>query len=325
VNTKIGRWANRVLRCGYFGGYFLTTLGLGANVVAAQDRPVAAETLPALSELLSDGEFLLIRAGEFVMGSDTGRAQERPTRRVTLTRDFYLGKYEVKQDLYSAFVEDSGYDAESGGCRIRRERSDNPEAIRGSAGWSLEENANWSNTLFGTNRPLVCVSWNDIEALLDWLNRSDTRWTYRLPTEAEWEYAARSGERTLYSYGDDETELHRYANYADASANLEWADEGHTDGYRYTAPVGTYEANPWGAFDMHGNVIEWVNDWFEREGYSGPMVTTDPQGPETGTRRVVRGGSWYNSWEYHRSANRGSLPVDFRASNIGFRLVREVR
>ena len=151
------------------------------------------------------------------------------------------------------------------------------------------------------------VSWDDIQKFLTRLNAQEAGnipagWAYVLPTEAQWEYACRAGTTTAYSWGDSITTSN--ANYSDS-------------GYSQTRDVGLYSANPWGFFDMHGNVWEWTADWYAA--YSSG-AQTDPEGPATGSYRVNRGGSWYDTGTYLRSAYRLSFTPSHRASGIGFRV-----
>ena len=147
------------------------------------------------------------------------------------------------------------------------------------------------------------------------LNAKEGGASYRLPTEAEWEYACRAGSQTAYSFGDDSTQLGRYGWYRDNSG---WYRDAS---YRTTHPVGQREPNAWGLYDMHGNVYEWVQDWFGN--YAPEPVVTNPQGPASGSLRVVRSGSWHDDAWCCRSAYRGT--VGYRNVDLGFRLLREAR
>ncbi|WP_250528281.1 SUMF1/EgtB/PvdO family nonheme iron enzyme [Caballeronia sp. GAWG2-1] len=155
------------------------------------------------------------------------------------------------------------------------------------------------------------VSWNDAQEFIAALNKREGGTRYRLPTEAEWEYAARAGTSTRYSFGDDERQLDRYAWHG---------GDFQTGGHH---PVGTKQPNPWGLHDVHGNVWEWVQDWYDADYYArSPAV--DPQGPQRGTRRVVRGGTWHATATIWRTAFRRDYEPDYRGISIGLRLVRTV-
>jgi formylglycine-generating enzyme required for sulfatase activity len=226
---------------------------------------------------------------------------------------FYIGKYEVTVGEFRRFVEITGYrtTAEtSGGGMIFTSR------------WEEKLDANWKNPYFtqGDNQPVVLVSWYDAIEYCNWRSREEglgpaymrngdsVTWDrsadgYRLPTEAEWEYACRAGSMTAYSTGGSITT---------GQANYEWKAG-------KTSDVGSYAPNSWGLYDMHGNVREWCWDW--RGPYSGG-VQTDPEGPPSGTNRIERGGSWNTSGRNLRSAYRGSGTPSYRSYSLGFRLVR---
>jgi formylglycine-generating enzyme required for sulfatase activity len=235
-------------------------------------------------------EFGLIPAGSFLMGSDdrdrAAPANEKPQHPVTISKPFYLGKFEVTQAQW--------------------------EAVMGSSPYTLER----SNPYYGLpgmaarlrhpNNPAT-VSWNDAQEFIRRLNEKEGHNRYRLPTEAEWEYAARAGTTTAYSFGNDAAQLERYA----------WYGEGFALGS--THPIGQKEPNPWGLYDVHGNVWEWVQDWYD-ERYYASSPSQDPQGPQSGSQRVVRGGSWHQTATSWRSAFRRSYDPDYRGISIGFRL-----
>ena len=160
----------------------------------------------------------------------------------------------------------------------------------------------------GTDRPVERVSWNDVQVFLQKLNDLEgCSGCYKLPTEAEWEYAARAGTTTAYSFGANDSELGNYAWYA-----------GNSNGA--THPVGEKHPNPWGLYDMHGNVWEWVHDWYDSE-YYNRSSSVNPVNEEPGSNRVIRGGSWSNDAGFARSAFRGRRLPDSRGG-VGFRVLR---
>jgi len=161
------------------------------------------------------------------------------------------------------------------------------------------------------DNPAVYVSWDDAQAFIKRLNDAEDRKIYRLPTEAEWEYACRAGTKRRWSSGDNVSLLPDYAWY---SFNAWTVRE------RYAHAVGLKKPNPWGLYDMHGNVFEWCSDWYRRY-TKGSQV--DPTGPATGSSRVTRGGDIYFGASQLRSAQRRSEKPDFRFWNTGFRLLRE--
>jgi formylglycine-generating enzyme required for sulfatase activity len=152
------------------------------------------------------------------------------------------------------------------------------------------------------------VSWNDTQEFLRRLNTLNLGGNFRLPTEAEWEYAARSGTTTRYSFGDD-PDYRTLSQYAWFYSQAEGRSH----------PVGVKKPNNWGLFDMHGGVWEWCNDGFAS--FDESKVVNDPTGPAEGDYRIIRGGSWFNEPEALRSANRHRHHVDSRQTNIGFRVV----
>ena len=237
-------------------------------------------------------DFVLISAGTFLMGSADGAApdDEKPQHRVTIGKPFYLGKYEVTQTQWRAVMGSSPY---------LETRSNDFYHLPGMAG-----------RLNGPNNPAT-VSWNDAQEFIKRLNVKEGHGRYRLSTEAEWEYAARAGTGTAYSFGDDAADLGRFA----------WYGEDFASGS--THPVGQKAANPWGLYDMHGNVWEWVQDWYGERHYANSPAL-DPGGPQTGSKRVVRGGSWHQSATSWRSAFRRQYDADYRGISIGIRLALTV-
>lgn len=295
--------------------------------------------------------FVKLPAGEFLMGSDeapeslaraypqlptTRFAQlddEGPVHRVRITRSFWMGQHEVTVGQFRRFVEASGYVPESvadgtGGYGWRADY-DPATTTRGDAFEGRDPRYSWRNPGFtqGEDHPVVNVTWNDAQALAAWLSKAEGR-RYRLPTEAEWEYACRAGTRSRYSSGQEPRSLLGAANVFDASSARYWprwqsmAVDGD-DGYAFTAPVGSFAPNPWGLYDMHGNAWEWVADW-HGDHYYAQSPLDDPQGPAEGAVRVRRGGSWHTWAFYARAAYRNWNAPDTRYTLVGIRLVREV-
>lgn len=273
-------------------------------------------------------KLVLVPAGEFQMGSpgpNEPKVDERPQHLVRISKPFYLGAHEVTVGNFNAFVLANG-DPTRGGSGY--------DAAQGLIDFTSRK-YNWLNTgWFQTaNHPVVNVSWHDAVAFCDWLTRTEGK-KYRLPTEAEWEYACRAGTTTTYFSGDDPKSLRPYANIADASCKkvfprifnqpkyydytLPWDDK-----YPFTAPVGSFKPNPWGLYDMHGNVQEWCSDWYG-ENYYQESKDEDPRGPSSGTHRVKRGGEWL---DYPTAGTatfrRSEVPPDGRNHFVGFRVVRE--
>ena len=265
-------------------------------------------------------EMVVVPAGTFTMGSpetERGRlGNEGPQRRVSIARPFALGKYEVTRGEWAAFVRATGHPA-SGWCFRWNETT---------RMWGRDDGADWSKPGFAqTDRhPAVCVNWHDAKAYVAWLSR-ETGGTYRLPSEAEWEYAARAGTATSHIWGDDPATACRQANGADASAKTkfaEWTVMPCDDGHVFTAPVGTYAGNGFGLHDMSGNVSEWVEDCWHPN-YAGAPV--DGSAWVVGgdcSRRVARGGAWTSGARHLRAADRNHNGSMARNIINGFRIAR---
>ena len=294
--------------------------------------------------------FVPVPAGEFWMGSDEAPdvlataypamersrfeslSDEAPVHRVRITKPFEMSQHEITVGQFRAFLERSGHVPESiadgtGGYGYNPSH-DPATSPRGDAFEGRLPRYSWQNSGFaqGDDHPVVNVTWNDAVALARWLSVQEGR-PYRLPTEAEWEYACRAGGKDRYQHGDDPAGLPRVGNTFDADAAPHWpawrnrATPG-SDGHAFTAPVGSYAPNAFGLHDMHGNVWEWVSDWHGDDYYAhSPEV--DPSGPPEGTVKVRRGGSWHTWPLYARCAFRNWNTVQTRYTLVGIRLVRE--
>ena len=242
----------------------------GGGGAAGQEQTFS---LPGGAEM----EFVWIEPGTFWMGSpdsEPGRNDDEvPAHEVEISEGFWLGKYEVTQGEWAAVM------------------GSNPGRYKGDA-----------------RLPVESVSWYDVHEFIGRLNAAAGDSLYRLPTEAEWEYACRAGTTTLWSFGYDEDELGNYT----------WYSGNNADG---TKAVGGKLPNPWGLYDMHGNVWEWVQDWYD-SGYYNSSPRVDPPGPDTGSNRVIRGGFFHNDARYLRSASRYRYSPGNRDAGIGARLLR---
>jgi formylglycine-generating enzyme required for sulfatase activity len=236
-----------------------------------------------LAELSSS--FVKIPAGEFMMGSKNGNDNEKPVHRVRISRPFEMGKYEVTQAQWEAVM------------------GNNPSYFKGA------------------NLPVEIVSWNDVQQFIQKLNVRNDGYVYRLPTEAEWEYACRAGTMTVFAFGDSLSS--EQANFAGMHPY------GNAPKGKYlqrTVAVGSYQPNAWGLYDMHGNVWEWCQDWYSKNhDVQNPSLSTDPIGPNSGTERVIRGGSWGNDAQDLRSTSRNGAGPNSSGTEVGFRLVRTRR
>ena len=286
------------------------------ELARANDMPKRADR-----EIIGkDGaKMLLIPAGDFMMGSGTeGRADEEPVHHVSLDA-FYLDKYEVTNKLFQKFVRETGYETTA-------EEEGRAAAVTSGGQWEVIPGANWrkpegGETVFESNReehPVVSVSWYDAEAYCLWADK-------RLPTEAEFEYAGRAGTRTIYWWGDGNPGSQRVANIADESAKRQFPDlpimAGYNDGYERSAPVVSFDPNPWGLQDMIGNVSEWTADWFAEDYYRN-SPEQNPIGPLSGKYKVLRGGSWHNGPLGVRSAYRRNSQPGYRYDHFGYRCAK---
>jgi formylglycine-generating enzyme required for sulfatase activity len=290
------------------------------EAVVSPVRPVTADPAPPVPAVPSPGsvirdapgpEMVLIPAGSFVMGvppEETKREgapasyddDARPQHTVTIARPFYLGKHPVTRGAFAAFASATGF-----------------------------ADTQWQKPSFAQTdqHPVVNVSHEDAAAYAAWLSR-ETGKDYRLPSEAEWEYAARAGTATARYWGDGRAEACRYANVADETlrkANKDKADAqryfGCDDGFANTSPVGTFQPNGFGLYDMLGNVCEWVADHWHDSYADAPEDGSAWTIGDSGLC-VVRGGSWFNSPRVVRAGIRDKSGPGVRLDRVGFRLAR---
>lgn len=275
-------------------------------------------------------ELAWVPAGTFRMGDDLDPEEvdrrwpgypvemyraSHPCHTVRITRGFFLGSVPVTRGQWSQFADETGHTSLA-------ER-------RGNA-WAFQDDkvvevagVNWSAPLFDQTdeHPVVCISWGDASEFCDWLSAREGL-PYRLPAEAEWEYAARAGEDgATWYWGSEESGAQGRANVADeGTLPITGAFRGVKDGCRNTSSVGRFVANGFGLHDMIGNVWEWCQDWFGPD-YYRYSPGEDPNGPDQGTSRVVRGGSWLSLPQLARAAARISEHPDNRNTFLGFRVV----
>ena len=315
-------------------------------VLSAVSSLAATEPNPDKTKQITNSigmKLTLVPSGEFKMGSgesaeataaffnktygeDLVQADwfkhEHPQHQVRITKPFYLGAYHVTRGQFRQFVTDAGYKTDA-------EKGEKP----GAYGWDPDKKAfrfnekySWRNAGFEQTdeHPVVNVSWNDAVAFSGWLSKKENK-TYRLPTEAEWEYACRAGTTTRYYSGDDPETLAKVGNVADAAFKAKFPDRKYAikanDGYVFTAPVGKFKPNAFGLYDMHGNAWQWCEDWYGAEYYATSPVN-DPTGPASGNDRVLRGGPWNGGPNNIRSAERFWFAPDVRGGSAGFRVAR---
>jgi formylglycine-generating enzyme required for sulfatase activity len=313
--------------------------------------PAGSPATPDVIENSLGMKFVRVPAGEFAMGSDETPARlqrdhprvepkrfaelgdEAPVHLVRISRPFYLGQHEVTVGQFRAFLAASGHVPESvadgtGGYGYNP-AYDPARSRRGDAFEGRDPRYSWRDPGFvqDDDHPVLNVTWNDAIALARWLSGKEGA-VYRLPTEAEWEYACRAGTTTRYPGGNDPSSLTGIGNTFDRSAAVHWpawrdqAVDGN-DGHAFTAPVGRFAPNAFGLYDMVGNAWEWTGDWYD-EAYYAHSPRVDPAGPADGSVKVRRGGSWHTWPLYARCSYRNWNSTDTRYVLVGMRLLREI-
>jgi formylglycine-generating enzyme required for sulfatase activity len=307
------------------------------HLKAAEDRTMEVRLSRRPEDLTNSlgMKFVHIKPGSFMMGSpenEPGRMSDETQHPVKLAHRFYIQTTEVTVSQFKRFVEATGYKTKAekkGGCWITAE----------GKGWKKKKGTSWRHPSTAKNSgsqnadqlPVTCVTWNDARAFVDWLSRKEKKtyrlpteaeWEYasragnRLPTEAEWEYASRAGTKTPFSSGPclptDQ------ANYGGIDNQFRKCKSVFHNNRKRLIPVGSLAPNAWKLNNMHGNVMEWCRD---RYGHYPEKFTTDPQGPASGSERVMRGGHWLAEARDCRSARRGHILPDIASDIVGFRLV----
>jgi formylglycine-generating enzyme required for sulfatase activity/tRNA A-37 threonylcarbamoyl transferase component Bud32 len=311
-SRSLRRWAGVLAGvCVVIGVSLAVVLRGGPS--GSESPPAAISSSPARDPQSADTQtnslgmkLVRIPAGDFLMGSPTTElhraANEGPPRRVTIPQPFYLGAHLVTVGEFRAFILATGYqtDAEKGGGALHPGSNDrfDPRCTWRSPGWEQTD-----------RHPVACLSWPDAAAFCDWLSEKEGR-MYRLPTEAEWEYANRAGSTTAYSFGDAPTRLGDYAWFADNSSGR-------------AHPVGRRKPNAWGLYDMHGQLFQWCADWYDPH-YFGHRPGAEKNEPPPGGTRVQRGGSWRSEASECRAARRiWDAPANRRNDRGGFRVLLE--
>jgi len=341
----------------------MIVLSLAASLSHAEEPPAEANSLGMRMIAIKPGEYVRgsikgdhLRKNHPLSTGGVGSHDSRPRHRVKLTRPFAIAATEVTVGQFRKFVEATGYttSAESsgrGGLAFLPDVEDD-----GVERFDTRSDCTWKSPGFAQTdaHPVVCVSWKDAVAFCRWLSNKENA-NYRLPTEAEWEYAARAGATTSYLGGNSASTIYAYGNVADAAlenahpgltlrqrvADLE---EGKGDGFVYTAPVGRLKPNEWGLCDTHGNVWEWCWDKYDAEHYreltgghinhddpSTLPLITDPQGPadspnhKYGDWRVTRGGAWITGPLTSRCASKTFGEASDAFCYTGFRVACDNR
>ncbi|SDU57107.1 SUMF1/EgtB/PvdO family nonheme iron enzyme [Desulfobacula phenolica] len=293
-------------------------------------KPAKPEPGDAWTDPVLGMEFVRVPGGCFKMGQTKAEKQylikeagqdmysrycmdELPLHKVCVD-GFWMAKTEVTRGQFKQFVKETGYrtDADKKGKAWIKNKHTNWI-------WKEEIGYNWKKPGFSQTdiHPVVCVSWNDAKVFINWLNQKSEQ-KFSLPTEAQWEYAARGGTKSMRFWGDSDSQACNYANVADKGSGWD-PSFACSDGYQFTAPVGTYLPNPFGLFDMLGNAWEWCEDVYDKNAYSkhdhnNPFITSGS------AFRVDRGGSWDYLPKFLRAAYRRRDLTDYRDSFLGFRL-----
>lgn len=312
--------------------FFVTT--------ASAQTPATASLLQSFRDCPYCPEMVVLPAGSFLMGESKEsfinagiptNLLDFPQHNVSV-RTFAIAKYDVTKGEFAKFVQETGYNPS--GCKIYEYQS----GIFHITGWVDSSRASWHYPGFDQTdqHPVVCVSWDDAQHYVSWLNGKlmsqssklkAAQYHYRLPSEAEWEYAARAGTRTLRYWGDNAADQCDFANGRDLTLKERYPDwlgvATCKDGFAATSPVGSFPPNKWGLYDMLGNVDQWAEDCWNFDHSGAP---SDGQARISGdcTQRVIRGAAWATSPEFLISATRISYPSSSRDSAVGFRLARDV-
>ena len=288
---------------------------------------VSAASPIAIRDCADCPQLVVVPRGRFMMGSDDGEVgrSEGPIHEVAI-RAFALARTEVTVADFRKFVAATGYQVASG-CRVQSSTIVKGERV----GWEERSDAGWQAPGFVAplteDMPVVCVGHDDARAYAAWLSRVSGK-AYRLPSEAEWEYAARAGSRGIYPWGSNADLGCEHANAYDRSARRQldfgWGYVDCEDGYAELAPVARFKPNAWGLHDMIGNVWEWTADCYRETYEATPRDGSAVAGGFECAKWTVRGGGWMTRPSRNRLTFRGRDPVDARYSYFGFRVARDL-
>jgi formylglycine-generating enzyme len=275
------------------------------NAWIAKAKAETLKTTSSVSTLPYEPDMVFVHGGSFQMGSDEGHSDEKPVHSVILS-SFSIGKYEITLEQFKAFIDDVTYktDADKLGW----------SNTHNGSSWDKKNGVNWRHDVGGNirsqseyNHPVIHVSWNDAVAYSQWLSRKTGK-NYRLPTEAEWEFAARGGNNSNSSKYSGSNTIENVAWYGSNSGNN-------------THFIATKQANDLDIYDMNGNVWEWCSDWYDGSYYK-KSLPQNPKGASSGSSRVLRGGSWSDRDTGCRVADRYDNEPVTRSYNLGFRVCR---
>lgn len=313
---------------------FRKRLLLWALILVCGQRMTRSDDMLKVVEHPNAGKLVLISAGQFEMGAikeDRDATDiERPAFNARVSRDFFLGIHEVTFIQFRRFVSATGH------------KTDGEKSATGCFGYDKATRRfvsatrySWRDSGFPhtDEHPVANVSWNDAVAYCRWLSDRDEQYVFRLPTEAEWEYAYRADTHTVYAFGKAPRSLVLKENIGDKSLSPLLDPAGSTekrlidrhadwnDRFPFTSPVGSFKPNAWGLYDMGGNVNEWCEDYFDRDQY----VRGSSQPPATGTTRVFRGGSFIWGAHHSRCSAREHKPATDSWCHMGFRLAADLK
>jgi formylglycine-generating enzyme required for sulfatase activity len=293
-----------------------SVLCAAALAILASGLSSAQQAPRSLAKTIDDGHgaYVLVPAGSFRMGDnfDEGEARERPVHVVELDA-FYIARFEMTNGEWKKFRDDPGYDDPG-------LWPDGRVVPKDQVPYWTQANNHGGGTPESDAYPVLGVNWDSAVAYCNWLS-AKTGKKYRLPTEAEWEKAARGTDQRRYPWGNAIDRS--YANFVGAQAFDTGRQVGYYDGTTREGQATHSNASPYGAYDMAGNVMEWCQDWYSRDYYAG-SPRRNPRGPETGAYRVVRGGSFFVEAADLRSSARSAAWPSFQGHRmIGFRAVRE--
>ena len=298
------------------------------RLVAPFDEKTTKESQAAWAKKLGQKEIVtnsigmkmtLIPPGKFTTGSPENEKFRDPNEKrhkVNITKPFYLSVYVVTRGEFTKFVTAENF------------KTEGEKDGEGSWGWDetfgrfdaeKDTKYGWRDTGFvqTDKHPVVNVSWNDATAFCSWLSKKEGK-HYRLPREAEWEYACRAGTQSAFHFGDSLN-----GKEANCKGNYPYGTAEEGPFLRRTSAVGSYKPNAFGLYDMHGNVRQWCSDWYDEHEEYEKLPADDPAGPTTGEDRVMRCGGWWDLAEYCRAAVRGGKGPAFHAGFLGFRVVCE--
>jgi formylglycine-generating enzyme len=297
-------------------------LSSAANYTQAnQSADVGMKAGAVFTDCATCPEMVVIPSGTFMMGSlpteGDRHENEGPRHSVSISKSYALGKLEITRGQYAMFVTETGHST-GNGCFAIEDGIYTDSPIR-----------NWQDTHYPQqdNHPAACISWHDATAYIEWLSKKTGK-HYRLPSEAEWEYAARGNTTSARFWGDDPDQACDYASVMDTIGKAQvpgvnWKNHNCTDGNAYTAPAGSKKPNPFGLYDMLGNVWEWTADHFH-DNYEG-APTDGSAWISGGQDPVLRGGSWLDHVMLLRVAERNADESTDHDNFTGFRVVRELQ